>query len=125
MPDAKQEIETLITNDHVFIGRHAGARLSAAYVALPPVAVSPVYLHFVSLTGCAPNQYSASTSSILSTPQTPESGRSAVVTLTVQLAPLISLAAGIGILVFPKLLNYIVAGYLIVLGILGLMGRGF
>lgn len=46
-------------------------------------------------------------------------------TLHIQLAPLISLAAGIGILVFPKLLNYIVAGYLILLGVLGLMGRGF
>lgn len=45
--------------------------------------------------------------------------------LQVELAPLVSLAAGIGILVFPKLLNYIVAGYLILLGILGLMGQGF
>jgi len=47
------------------------------------------------------------------------------VTIHIQLAPLISLGAGIGILVFPKLLNYIVAGYLIVLGVLGLMGHGF
>jgi len=46
-------------------------------------------------------------------------------TLHVDLAPLISLIAGIGILVFPKLLNYIVAAYLIVLGLLGLMGHGF
>lgn len=46
-------------------------------------------------------------------------------TLHIQLAPVISLAAGIGILVFPKLLNYIVAAYLIVLGALGLMGHGF
>lgn len=45
--------------------------------------------------------------------------------LHVQLAPLISLAAGILILVFPKLLNYIVAIYLIVLGVLGLVGHGF
>lgn len=45
-------------------------------------------------------------------------------TLHVELAPLISLGAGIGILIFPRLLNYIVAGYLIVLGVLGLMGRG-
>ncbi len=43
-------------------------------------------------------------------------------TLHLELAPVISLAAGIGILVFPKLLNYIVAGYLIILGILGLLG---
>jgi uncharacterized membrane protein YdbT with pleckstrin-like domain len=47
------------------------------------------------------------------------------VTLHIQVAPLISLIAGIGILVFPKLLNYIVAVYLIVLGILGMLGHGF
>lgn len=46
-------------------------------------------------------------------------------TLHIELAPLITLAAGIGILLFPKLLNYIVAGYLIVLGILGMTGHGF
>ncbi len=44
-------------------------------------------------------------------------------TLNLQLAPLISLGAGIAILVFPKLLNYIVAGYLIVIGVLGLLGH--
>lgn len=43
-------------------------------------------------------------------------------TLHLELAPLISIAAGIGILVFPRLLNYIVAGYLIVFGVLGLLG---
>jgi hypothetical protein len=47
------------------------------------------------------------------------------VTLHIELAPLISLAAGIGILVFPKLLNYIVAGYLIILGVLGILGHVF
>ncbi|RWL99040.1 DUF3096 domain-containing protein [Mesorhizobium sp.] len=36
------------------------------------------------------------------------------------LAPLISLIAGILILVMPRLLNYIVALYLIVVGLLGL-----
>ncbi|GGC59042.1 DUF3096 domain-containing protein [Marinobacter halophilus] len=46
-------------------------------------------------------------------------------TLHLQLAPIISIAAGIGILVFPKLLNYIVAGYLIVVGVLGLTGGSF
>ena len=46
-------------------------------------------------------------------------------TIHLQLAPLITLASGIAILVFPKLLNYIVAGYLIVLGVLGLTGHGF
>lgn len=43
-------------------------------------------------------------------------------TLHLQLAPLISLAAGISILVFPKLLNYIVAAYLIIMGVVGLTG---
>jgi hypothetical protein len=38
------------------------------------------------------------------------------------LAPLISLLAGILILIVPRMLNYIVAAYLIVVGILGLFG---
>ena len=40
------------------------------------------------------------------------------------LTPLISLLAGILILVMPKLLNYIVAVYLIVIGLIGLFGSG-
>jgi hypothetical protein len=36
---------------------------------------------------------------------------------------LISLVAGVLILVRPKLLNYIVAIYLIAVGVLGLLGR--
>ena len=43
-------------------------------------------------------------------------------TLHLSLAPLISLVAGILILVFPRLLSTIVALYLIVIGILGLLG---
>ena len=46
-----------------------------------------------------------------------------LMTLHLELAPLISLGAGIGIPVFPKLLNYIVAGYLIILGVLRLLGH--
>ena len=42
--------------------------------------------------------------------------------MTLSLTPLVSLLAGILILVVPRLLNYIVAVYLIVIGILGLMG---
>jgi hypothetical protein len=42
-----------------------------------------------------------------------------VVTIT----PVVSLIAGILILIMPRLLNYIVAIYLIVIGILGLWGR--
>lgn len=44
--------------------------------------------------------------------------------LTLSIAPLISLIAGILILVVPRLLNYIVAIYLIVIGLLGLFGAG-
>ena len=40
------------------------------------------------------------------------------------LAPLISLLAGILILVMPRLLNFIVAIYLIVIGLVGLFGLG-
>ena len=40
--------------------------------------------------------------------------------MTLSLAPLISLIAGILILMIPRLLNYIVAIYLIVMGLLGL-----
>jgi len=42
--------------------------------------------------------------------------------ITLSLAPLISLFAGILILVVPRLLNYIVAIYLIVIGLIGLFG---
>ncbi len=39
---------------------------------------------------------------------------------TLPLTPLISLIAGVVILIMPRLLNYIVALYLIVIGVLGL-----
>ena len=42
----------------------------------------------------------------------------------VALAPLVSLIAGILILFIPMLLNYIVAVYLIVIGLIGLFGAG-
>ena len=44
--------------------------------------------------------------------------------ITLSLAPLVSLIAGILILVIPRLLNYIVAVYLIVIGLIGLFGAG-
>ena len=44
--------------------------------------------------------------------------------LHLSLTPLISLIAGILILVMPKLLNFIVAIYLIVIGLVGLFGVG-
>jgi len=40
------------------------------------------------------------------------------------LAPLMSLIAGILILIVPRLLNYIVGIYLIIIGLLGLFGGG-
>lgn len=40
------------------------------------------------------------------------------------LTPLISLIAGILILVMPRLLNYIVAIYLIAIGLIGVFGAG-
>jgi hypothetical protein len=42
--------------------------------------------------------------------------------MNISLAPLVSLIAGILILVAPRLLNYIVAIYLIVIGLIGLFG---
>lgn len=44
--------------------------------------------------------------------------------MTIHLASLIALIAGILILVMPKLLNYIVAVYLIFIGVMGLFGAG-
>ena len=40
----------------------------------------------------------------------------------VSLAPVVALIAGILILVMPKLLNFIVALYLIIIGLIGLFG---
>lgn len=42
-------------------------------------------------------------------------------TLHLAFTPLVSLVAGVAILVAPRLLNYIVAGYLIVMGVSGLV----
>ena len=42
-------------------------------------------------------------------------------TVNVTLQPVIALIAGILILIIPRLLNYIVALYLIIIGILGLV----
>lgn len=39
------------------------------------------------------------------------------------LNPILALIAGIIILVYPSILNYIVAFYLIIIGILGIVGR--
>lgn len=42
--------------------------------------------------------------------------------LSISIGPLVSLIAGILILIMPRLLSTIVALYLIIMGILGLMG---
>jgi hypothetical protein len=44
--------------------------------------------------------------------------------LHLTIGPIVSLVAGILILVMPRLLNYIVAIYLIIIGLLGLFGGG-
>ena len=44
--------------------------------------------------------------------------------LNLGIGPLASLIAGVLILVAPRLLNYIVAIYLIVIGLIGLFGAG-
>ncbi|MCX4186318.1 DUF3096 domain-containing protein [Methylophaga sp. OBS4] len=42
--------------------------------------------------------------------------------MTIALTPLLSLIAGILILLVPRLLNYIVAIYLIIIGLVGIFG---
>jgi len=42
--------------------------------------------------------------------------------VTISLTPLLSLIAGILVLLVPRLLNYIVALYLIIIGLVGLFG---
>ena len=44
--------------------------------------------------------------------------------MNLHLAPIASLIAGILILLVPRLLNYIVAIYLIMIGLIGLLGTG-
>jgi hypothetical protein len=42
----------------------------------------------------------------------------------IEIVPVLSLIAGILILIMPKILNYVVAFYLIVVGVVGLMHMG-
>ncbi len=46
-----------------------------------------------------------------------------VVTMHPLIYPIVSLIAGILILVFPRILNFVVAVYLILMGILGLVAQ--
>ena len=43
-------------------------------------------------------------------------------TMTFSIGPIVALIAGILILIVPRLLNYIIALYLIIIGVLGLIG---
>ena len=45
--------------------------------------------------------------------------------LHMNIGPIVALIAGILILLIPRLLNYIVAVYLIVIGLIGLFGTGW
>jgi len=42
-------------------------------------------------------------------------------TIHIELIPVISIAAGVAILLFPRLLNYIVAAYLIAAGVIAMV----
>jgi hypothetical protein len=48
--------------------------------------------------------------------------KSDAMNLHLSLAPLLALVAGILILIMPRLLNFIVALYLIIIGLIGLLG---
>jgi hypothetical protein len=45
-------------------------------------------------------------------------------TINLSIGPIVSLIAGVLILIVPRLLNYIVAIYLILIGLIGLFGWG-
>ena len=44
--------------------------------------------------------------------------------MSLSIGPLVALIAGVLILIVPRLLNYIVAIYLIIIGLVGLFGGG-
>jgi hypothetical protein len=52
-----------------------------------------------------------------------QTGGGAVTVRFTAISPIIALLAGILILIVPRLLNYIVAVYLILIGLIGLFGR--
>jgi len=61
--------------------------------------------------------------SLLSTTALAQTGGGSLTLHYTSFSPIVSLAAGILILIFPKLLRYIVGCYLILFGLLGLFGR--
>jgi preprotein translocase subunit Sec61beta len=50
--------------------------------------------------------------------------RERVMNMHLSIGPLVALIAGILILIMPRMLNYIVAIYLILVGVMGLFGGG-
>ena len=54
---------------------------------------------------------------------TPTPFKKNAMNLNLSIGPLVALIAGILILVMPRMLNYIVAFYLIIVGLIGLFGR--
>jgi hypothetical protein len=54
----------------------------------------------------------------------PTPSQEASMNLHITIGPLLSLIAGILIFIMPRLLNYIVAIYLIAMGLIGLFGTG-
>jgi hypothetical protein len=54
-------------------------------------------------------------------PRQPSFQSRSAMNITLAVTPLISLIAGILILIMPKLLNYIIALYLIIIGVIGLV----
>lgn len=58
--------------------------------------------------------------SLIGSPPNPVKTRAQEVNMTLPLIPIISIVAGILILIVPRVLNYVVAIYLIVIGVVGL-----
>jgi hypothetical protein len=72
--------------------------------------------------GIAPQDLAPESNQYSKTQVTPFSIKGKYMNITLSLAPVASLIAGILILAVPRLLNYIVAIYLITIGVLGLLG---
>jgi hypothetical protein len=64
------------------------------------------------------------TDAVLTSVGSPSRRHEVSMNLHLTIGPIVSLIAGILILVVPRLLNYIVAIYLIIIGLVGLFGSG-
>jgi Protein of unknown function (DUF3096) len=60
---------------------------------------------------------------LIAAPAFAQAGGGAVTLHVNYASPVVALIAGILILIFPRLLNYIVAIYLILIGLIGFLGR--